>query len=319
MVNRKIAFKKILLNTGLFLLGVFLFILFFLVESDVPLEQLKDKYTYDNSEFVDVDGMNVHYRRSGEGFPVVLIHGTGASLHTWDGWTRIIKDSFEVISMDLPAFGLTGPNPQRDYSIQAYVDFINDFTNTIGLDSFHLGGNSLGGKIAWSFTSQHPEKVDKLILVDAAGYPDSTSHSSAISLARNPIFGPLLKYITPRSFVEKNLRDVISDPMKVTEELVTRYHELARRPGNRQAFIDRAKTTYIDESIRIPLIKNSTLILWGSEDTWTDLNHAYHFEKDIERSGLIVYDGVGHIPMEEIPAKSGKDVLRFLLKKEVDF
>ncbi len=288
-------------------------VLFFLgYESDIPLQDLKDKYTNAHSEFIPIKNTVVHYRIEGQGHPLVLLHGTGASLHTWDDWTNILKDSFQIIRLDLPAFGLTGPNKTGDYSIDNYVDFLNDFLSKINIDTFYLAGNSLGGRIAWQYTHAYPEQVKKLILIDAAGAPNNRGMPAVFKLAKKPITAFLLRHILPKSFIEKNLKEVYFDGTKITEELINRYYKMALREGNRQAFIDRANTDYIDEPHKIAEIKNPTLILWGKHDQWVDVEDAYYFKKTIPNSFLRIYDNAGHVPMEEIAEETAEDVLEFL-------
>ena len=101
---------------------------------DISLEELKKKYANKDSKFINIDGLNVHYRDEGQGFPIVLIHGTAASLHTWDDWTKELSKSYRVIRMDIPAFGLTGPNESSDYSIPFYTKFVDSFLNKIEID-----------------------------------------------------------------------------------------------------------------------------------------------------------------------------------------
>ena len=215
--------------------------------------------------------------------------------------------------MDLPAFGLTGPHPDRNYSIEAYVSFVHDYVVSQGLDTFALAGNSLGGYIAWAYTVAYPKEVSHLILLDAAGYP-STEKSTALAfkIAQNPVLAALLKHITPKSFIRKNLVQVYGDDSKITEELITRYHDMALRSGNRQAFIDRVHMHHADRSSEIASIQIPTLILWGAEDTWVEPGHAERFAQDIADASLIVYEGVGHVPMEESPEKTARDVASFL-------
>ena len=98
---------------------------------DIPVEKLIGKYANKESKFIEIDGMKVHYRDEGKGIPVILLHGTAASLHTWDDWTSELKKSYRVIRLDLPAFGLTGPHPQRKYDIQTYVSFLHHFLQKI--------------------------------------------------------------------------------------------------------------------------------------------------------------------------------------------
>ena len=183
----------------------------------------------------------------------------------------------------------------------------------------YLVGNSLGGNIAWAYALEHPGKVNKLILIDASGYPSSsTDQALAFKVARNKFLMLIMKYVTPRSFVKKNLLEVYSNDELVTNNLVSRYHDLALREGNRQAFIDRANMAYIDNSSEIKNIQHPTLIMWGDEDSWAELEHARLFERDIGDSKLIIYSGVGHLPMEEFANQSVQDLMLFLNAKSID-
>jgi len=281
---------------GLLVLLVLAFLI--LRSPDKSLEDLKPLYTDQESEWLEVDGMQVHHKREGSGEAVVLIHGTGASLHSWDGWTEELDDNFEVYRMDLPAFGLTGPDPE------------------LGVDSFSIAGNSLGGYIAWAYAVAHPDRIEKLILLDAAGYPsDEETDALAFKIATNPILGPLMKHITPKSFIAKNLEQVYAAPSKISDELVDRYYDMTLREGNRQAFIDRVHTNHTDQSSRIAEITCPTLIMWGDSDTWVQPEDAQKFKKDIKDSELIMYKGVGHVPMEEAPEVTVKDAMSFLLEE----
>lgn len=280
---------------------------------DKSVEELSKIYTDAESEWVTINGMNVHYKKEGRGPAVILIHGTGASLHTWDGWTERLDDSLTVYRMDLPAFGLTGPEPNADYGIQMYVEFIDAFSEAMQLDSFAIVGNSLGGYIAWAYTVDYPDKVSKLLLLDAAGYPhEGASNALAFKIASNPFLSPILKQITPQSFIRKNLEQVYADDSKISDELITRYHDMALRKGNRQAFIDRVHTRHSDISDRIKEIQCLTLIMWGADDTWADVDDAAKFHRDISNSEVIMYDGLGHVPMEEAPEETVEDAIEFL-------
>jgi len=307
------------MRLGLFLKGIVWGILLAIIGlaigfyvPDRPLHSLKEDYTYSDSEFLEIEGMDVHYRRTGSGPPLLLLHGTGASLHTWEGWTNLLADSFTVISLDLPAFGLTGPHPERDYSIAAYVDFLEAFAKNLPLDSFHLAGNSLGGLIAWSYATAHPQRVEKLILVDPSGMPNEKETPLGIRLAETPVVGQLLRYITPKPLFAKSLRDVYGDPEAVSEEVIDRYFQLFRRPGNRRAFIDRARTKHRVPTEALSSISAPTLILWGERDNWIPVEHAKLFRGLIPDSEVITYPELGHVPMEEAPEVTAADVRSFL-------
>ncbi len=298
------------------IISVFIIVMASLVRFDMPVETLKATYAPPPSRFLNLNGLTVHYRDEGRGFPVVLIHGTSSSLHTWDSWTKELTKRYRVIRMDIPAFGLTGPTNERDYSPEAYVQFLDGFLRALNIEKFHLAGNSLGGLIAWNYALAHPKKVEKLVLIDAAGYPFRTM-PFIFRLTKIRLFGFLGKYITPRFLITKNLREVYGDDAKITDELIDRYYHLTLREGNRQAFIDRvyAHRDSAEDAERIKKIATPTLILWGKEDTWIPLEYGHMFKRDIAHSTLIVYDGVGHIPMEEIPEKTVKDVMEFFTKK----
>lgn len=305
-------------KTFLFILALIAGLLFALAavhyHSDIPLEELKARYAYPDSRFVEVQGMDVHYRRSGSGAPLLLLHGTGSSLHTWEGWTEALRDSFEVVSPDLPAFGLTGPHPRRDYSIGAYVDFLDDFAEAVGLDTFYLAGNSLGGFIAWEYALAHPEKARKLVLICSAGWPRQQRLPLALRLARTPVVKDIMKRVTPKPMFRKTLREVYYDDGKIADSTVNRYFELFLRPGNRQAYIDRIAQPQEAAPQRLARLDAPVLIQWGEHDRWIPLEDARRFEAILPHARLIIYNDAGHVPMEEIPERTAADARAFLLR-----
>jgi len=246
--------------------------------------------------------------------PIVLIHGTAASLHTFEAWATALKQKKRVVRMDLPAFGLTGPFPNRDYSMDHYVEFVEDFLNARGIRRCILGGNSLGGQIAWEFTHKKPDMVDKLILIDAAGYAlKSTSVPIGFRIARTPYLSAIMTFITPRFMVESSVENVYAEKSKVSDELVDRYFNLTLRAGNRQALVDRMNTVY--DTTRVQRVKNiqqPTLVLWGGQDQLIPLRSAYRFHDDLPNDTLVILNYAGHVPMEEHPNESLNAVLHFL-------
>ena len=273
--------------------------------SDISVEDLKNEFTNEHSQFIEIDEVNVHYRDEGEGFPIVLIHGTAASLHTWDAWTDELKKTNRVIRMDLPAFGITGPNKNADYSIEAYTTFLHSFLEKLKLEKFHLAGNSLGGNIAWNYTADYPSKVEKLILVDASGLPTNKSQPAIFKMAKTPILNSLFLYITPRFLIKKNIEEVYEDDSKITDELINRYHKMALRVGNRKAFIDRAKTDFkLDTQVNLEKLKSiqtPTLLIWGAKDLWIPIANGIRMNEILVNSKLEVLENSGHVPMEENP------------------
>ncbi|UAM97088.1 alpha/beta hydrolase [Polaribacter litorisediminis] len=298
--NIKYYFYTVLVILMLFISSIFY--------ADISVDDLKKEYAKEHSKFIEIDGMQVHYRDEGKGFPIVLVHGTASSLHTWNDWTKQLTKNYRVIRMDLPAFGITGPNKNADYSIKAYTNFLHQFLEEIKVDKFHLAGNSLGGNIAWNYTAEHPEKIEKLILIDASGLPTNKEQPAIFKMAKTPVLNSLFLYVTPKFFIKKNMKEVYGNESKITDELITRYHKMALRVGNRQAFIDRAKIDFKlgtkSNLEKLKSIQTPTLLIWGAKDTWIPLDNGKRMDKALPNSKLVVLENSGHVPMEENPEES---------------
>jgi pimeloyl-ACP methyl ester carboxylesterase len=275
---------------------------------DRPVSALTARWAQAPSQFVEVDGMQVHLRDEGprdDPMPIVLLHGTSASLHTWDGWAQNLRGQRRVIRFDLPAFGLTGPNPNNDYSIAAYVRLVVGVVDKLGVKQFVLAGNSLGGQIAWSTALAQPQRVGKLVLIDAAGYPfQPASVPIGFRIARVPGVRVLMEQVLPRGIVDSSVRNVYGDPAKVTPELVDRYYELTLRAGNRKALAYRMDQRLSGDEAGIKSLKVPTLILWGAKDRLIPVDSAERFAADIQGSKLVVFDALGHVPHEEDALKT---------------
>lgn len=274
---------------------------------DRPVETLKARWAPVPSQFVALNGMQVHLRDEGprdDPQPIVLLHGTSASLHTWEGWVAALKGQHRVVTVDLPGFGLTGPAPDGDYHLPHYADFVVSVLDHLQLKQVVLGGNSLGGEIAWMTAVGHPERVSKLVLVDAGGYPFKTEGMPiGFKIARIPALKPLMTHMLPRRMIESSVRSVYGDPSKVTPELIDRYYELTLREGNRESLAARFSQSPLGaHADQIKQIKQPTLIIWGGQDHLITPDNADKFQHDIAGSRLVVFDKLGHVPQEEDPA-----------------
>ena len=264
--------------------------------------------------------MQVHMRDEGprdDPVPLVLLHGTSASLHTWDGWADGLKASRRVIRIDLPGFGLTGPYPDGDYTVEHYAKFMHAFLDRLGVTRCVLVGNSLGGQVAIVTALARPARVERLILIDSSGYPMAPdSIPLAFRIARLPVLSRIARVTLPRRVVEESIRNVYGDPARVTPALIERYFELALREGNRAALAERLKQVPIDAiAARIPEIKIPTLILWGGRDRLIPKAAGQRFANDIAGSRLQIFDDLGHVPHEEDPARTVSAAIAFLGEK----
>lgn len=261
--------------------------------------------------------MQVHVRDEGprdDPQPLVLLHGTSASLHTWEGWVKALKDQHRVITLDMPGFGLTGPFLTHDYSMQHYVGFLAETLNQLQVQQYALAGNSLGGGIAWHMALAYPDQVKKLILVDATGYTvKAKSVPIGFRIAKIPMLNKVMEFTLPRRMVESSVRSVYADPSKVSAELVDRYYDLTLRTGNRRALVERFKQAPSGaDSDAIQNIKAPTLILWGKQDQLIPVENAARFHNDIQGSQIQIFEGLGHVPHEEDPAQTAEAVRSFL-------
>jgi pimeloyl-ACP methyl ester carboxylesterase len=295
--------------------AIFLVVIFWLVKNahnSISVQVLAEKYTFPESKYLYVDGMEVHCRVTGQGEPVLLLHNAQSSLHTWADWTDSLSRKYQVISVDLPGFGLTGPHPRGSYSAFAYASFLDSLVEKLSLKKFHLAGNGLGAQIAWFYAADHPERLNKLILLDAPGFEPKRAHW-ILWLARAPVVNRVMLKITPRFFIETFLKDIYADDARVSDSLVQRHFELALRPGNREAFVARASVSENRPPVDIiGKINTPTLILWGAEDTRLSPEFAYEFHRKIRGSYLRIYQNTGHWPQEENAAQTVRDVLLFL-------
>ncbi|OKH84905.1 alpha/beta hydrolase [Mycobacterium sp. ST-F2] len=269
---------------------------------------LRDIDVHADSRFATVDGMRIHYKRSGTGPTVVLLHGSASSLYGVEAAAQRLAGSFDVIRLDLPGFGVTGPRPDRDYRVTTYAGTLARFLAAIGVTRCAVAGNSLGGNIAWNLALDRPEHLELtgLVLINATGYPDKAL-PAAMALARNPIVGQLLRRFMPRRAVERSLRQAVGPNSGIVDAvMVERAHRLWNRPGNRSAFVDFLCTDQPDRSGEIPHVSVPTLVLRS-----VDMD-GQHFTSDITDSIEKVHPDGGHLLPEEDPAWVADAIAEFL-------
>jgi pimeloyl-ACP methyl ester carboxylesterase len=288
---------------------------------DIPRTILEAKYAKPPSQFLRLaDGARAHIRDRGprSAPALVLIHGSNASLFTWEPWVKRLDNTYRVVTLDLPGHGLTGTVPNGDYSQQGMVRFTKEVADKLGLKQFAIGGNSMGGAVAARFAEEYPDRITRLILVDSGGLATKQGEHIplAFRLARTPFVNWLLLHITPRSLVLEGLNDAIVHKKIITNRMIDMYWDFARMTGTRQATLTRFQLPW-DSSVKdhIGDIHAPTLVLWGAEDHLVPIDAARQFAADIHGSKLIIYPHTGHIPQEEVAQKSADDVRAFLSGK----
>lgn len=290
------------------------------ITEDIPRQAMVEKYATPQSKFMDWgNGDRVHYRDQGktDGPVLLLIHGSNASLNTWDGWVDELSDEFRVISVDLPGHGLTGAMHNTDYLAADMGDFIIAFCERLKIDTIIYAGNSMGGRIGLDVAFKKPELLKALILISSAGMrPDPDEETvGAFRLTRSALGRQILRHVTPRSIVEDTIRKIVYDPEQfVTPEKIDLYWEFMRMEGSREANIKRFSGYAAQEQIDLPLhqIATPTLIMWGAHDTLIKPKYGQRMHAAITSSTLIIYENAGHLAMEEIAQETAADARGFI-------
>lgn len=305
----KTAFRIILTLAAILVAAFFIF-----RTPDTDRAEMIAKYSNDASQFVD-DGVGgkIHYRDEGnkDGPAIVLIHGSSSLLQTWEPVVALLGDKYRLISLDLYGHGITGPQAKGDYSVDANISAAIKVLDTVGVKKAYWVGNSMGGWLSWRAGLAVPERVSGLVLIDASGAQTDEKIKPYLGarLARSSIGQLLLPEITPKFLVRSSLEENFAQPERLTDELVTRYWELLRFPGNRHATLARGRTPREPEKWdEIGNLKMPVLLLWGEQDKVIPVSHAKAFEAAITGSKLIIYKDAGHLPMEETPDQVARDI-----------
>jgi pimeloyl-ACP methyl ester carboxylesterase len=284
---------------------------FALKRPDIAWETLDKKYASAESKFMDLrDGVVVHYRDEGEplGRTVVLVHGFSASLHTWEPWVAQLASKYRVVSLDLPGHGLTRTPPGYEPGQEAYSRVVEAVAKNLNLTRFTIVGSSMGGGVAWYYTLKHPERVEGLVLVAASGWPDARVDAAdaeepmIFQLLRNPTLGPLLRDLENRPMVKQGLEASFADPSQATDAMVDALLKITLGFKGREFATPE----------RMAEIKIPTLVMHGDKDILVPVEGGRLFAKHIAGAQMLEYENIGHIPQEEIPERSGADLLALL-------
>jgi pimeloyl-ACP methyl ester carboxylesterase len=288
---------------------------FWLWTPDKSRAELEAKYLAAKSDYIEVAGVFLHLRDTGskQAPAIILIHGFGASLHTWEPWAQTLAKEYRVIRFDVPGFGLTGPDPTGDYSDQRSITLLISLMDTFGIAHATLIGNSMGGRIAWKFAAAHPERVSKLVLISPDGFASPGIEYGM--KATVPVIMKLMRYTLPKAILASNLAAAYADPASMTGKLLDRYYDLMLAPGVRDAIIARMEQSILtDPEPELRRIQAETLLLWGEKDALIPATNAADYVRVLQRSTLVTLPALGHLPQEEAPDVSLKPVMDFLAR-----
>ena len=257
------------------------------------------------SKEVLVFGQKIHYLEAGTGPTVILLHGLGGSTQVWQFNIAALAEKYHVVVPDQIGFGKSD-KPLVNYRIRTYVDFLDQFCKQLKIDRATLVGNSMGGWIAAMFTASFPDRVDKLVLVDAAGYAPPKDLDTRTFFGLNPTTREGMKVLVAKVFYNKAFQTDAAIDQAIAARLAAgdgyTINSLTESIIRGEDFLDDVVKT----------IKRPTLIIWGRQDGLVPLPEGERFNKDIAGSKMIVFDECGHVPNVEKPAEFNAAVLKFL-------
>ncbi|OYT98751.1 MAG: alpha/beta hydrolase [Burkholderiales bacterium PBB1] len=280
---------------------------------DQDLPSLEARYLAAPGDLVELDGMRLHLRDSGpKNAPaVIMVHGFGGSLHSWEPWARALSSNHRVIRFDLPGCGLTAPDPSGDYTDARSMQLLIALMDRLGIARASIVGHSIGGRIAWTFAATHPERVDKLVLVAPDGFA-----SPGFEYGRAPevpFSAELMRFVLPKPLLRMSLEPAYGNPTFLSDDLTTRYHDLMLAPGSRDALLARMRqTTLVDPIPLLQRIQAPTLLVWGEADAMIPYANSGDYLKAIPHAKRVSLPGVGHLPQEEAADESIAAVRDFL-------
>ena len=275
---------------------------------------LKAVYALPPSVFLDLAGVRLHVRDTGpRAAPaVILLHGFGASLQTWEDWARDLERDHRVIRYDMPGFGLTGADPSSDYTDARGIAVLLALMDRLGVARASIVGNSMGGRIAWTFAALHPERTDKLVLVSPDGFASPGLEYGVAP--KVPLMMRALPYVLPSFMLRASLAPAYSNADVVTDALFTRYRDMMLAPGVRGAIVQRmGQQVLVDPVPLLKLIEVPTLLMWGEQDGMIPFANSADYLRALPHGTLAALPGIGHLPQEEAPATVG--ILREFLDR----
>ncbi|NBO73278.1 MAG: alpha/beta hydrolase [Gammaproteobacteria bacterium] len=301
------------------LLGLIAFIALLLlvgaaVYRDVPASEVEAKWARPPSKFVVIDGVRLHYRDEGRGPAVVLLHANYSSLFMWEPWVAKLRDDYRVIRVDLPAHGLTGPEPNGNYTLERIQTLFERFVDERGLGRFTVVGTSIGGTVAMRYTAAHPERIERLVLISPGSLEARVRGRT--TPANVPRVADLLGYVTPKAFTRFLLTNDYGDPARLSDAVTDEWYDMWMREGNRLAMINLLRQ-YVSGGVedKIRAVKVPVLLIWGEKNKRVPLALAYETQKLLENSPevkLEILPGIGHMLVQEAPQQSAQLIRRYL-------
>mgnify|MGYP001222514637 FL=1 len=319
--------KKIAKIVGTSILIILFISIYNSVYFDIPKNEIIAKHAKGASDFLELaDGSKIHFRDEGnkDGKALLLVHGFNGSLFNYEPLVPYLSDNYRVISLDLPAHGLTGAVESDLYSHKAYQNVIEEVVEILEVDKFYFVGHSMGGMIAWRYALDNLDQLNGLIIIGSAFFGNEREFEDfqtinapplAFELIESKFFIRLLEFITPRILVKEGISQSVYDQSIVTDELIDQFHDIILMEGTRVS-IGKLAEVHEDDFIADPFdlrkITIPSLIIHGEEDNLVNIRFIDHFIEQIPNSKLISYPKTGHMIPMEVPLELSEDIRKFI-------
>jgi pimeloyl-ACP methyl ester carboxylesterase len=280
----------------------------------LSLETLESRYATPESRFMDLGGVRVHYTDEGAGPAVVLLHASFMNLRSWDSLAESLAANHRVIRLDFLISGLTGPEPNDNYSFDRNRELLDELTERLGLDEFALVSTSSGGIVAFNFAALHPERVTRLVLINSAGLP-RTASTDPNRARGNPVMAWAARRYQTHKMVRATLDINFIEPHEPPEWLVDMTYDMRLGKGRqREGALLFASFRTGDPEAVLSKVTAPTLILWGMENQTVAHPQADIFQDWLTGAPTLLkkYPDVGHYLYLEIPDLFEADVGDFL-------
>jgi len=283
----------------------------------ISRDEIEAKYADEDSKFTVLegkDGIRVHYKDQGSGPAILLVHGTFGDLKDWDGWVKVLSQDYRVVRLDLPAFGLTGPVPSGNYSVDRYLGLVDSLMDQLEIERFAIVGNSYGGLVAFRYAGTRTDRVTALVIMNSAGI-EYGGRRGTTERERDPniLFIPRLM---TTDMMESALKTAFNDPNSITPEIVQRKTDYSNIVGrDREGFLgtlmyERGNPERVLSHVRAP-----ALVLWGAHSKGLSPETAHAFGNAMKNAAsveVILYDGGSHLVHMERPEETVRDAKAFM-------
>lgn len=277
--------------------------------------ELDEKYSTPSTRYIEIGGTSLRIRDTGsdKAPALILIHGFGSSLETWEPWALALSTNYRVVRLDLPGCGLSEPDRTGDYSDLRSVSLVRELMDRLGIERAVLIGNSMGGRIAWRFAAAFPDRTRGLVLISPDGFASpGFEYGKAPQV---PSLLHLMKFFLPRGLMRMNLEAAYADPSRLSDPVADRYYDLLLAPGDRGAMLDRMRQSVLEDPVPIlRRIRVPTLLLWGEKDRLIPVANAKDYMAALPDATLVTFPDLGHVPHEEAPMESLKPLETFLAR-----